>query len=147
MRLVCGGFLLFCRFCGGCGRSAEQDGAEFSVHGLAHNLSEKQTACADDTADSDQQQVVDCQTCDCARNAAKAVEKRNRNWHIRAADSYCENETEEGRKQRHESNKEADGRLYSHSDGYAIADDTDKRHSEAEHSQKLMSPVNDRFLR
>ena len=146
-RIACGGFLLFRRFCGRCGRSAEQDRTEFAVHGFAHNLCEEQTACADDTADGDQQQVVDSQTCDCARNAAKAVEKRNRNGHIRAAYSYCKNETEERRKQRHEGNKEADGRLYSHSDGYAIADDTEKRHGEAEHSQKLMSPVNDGFLR
>ncbi len=110
-------------------------------------MSEEQSACADDTADGNQQQVVDGKTCDCARYAAEAVEQRNRNGHIRAAYSDCKYETEERGKQRHESDKETDCFFNAHRHSYAITRDAGKSHDETEHGQKLMTFVDDGFLR
>ena len=60
---------------GGSSGLTEQDRAKTAVHSLAHNLSQEQSACAYDTANCNEQEVVDCKTCNCASYTAKAVKE------------------------------------------------------------------------
>ena len=69
------------------GSFAEQNIKQAAVHCPTHDLSEDKTGRADNTADCDKKNILDCKTGYCARNTGKGVEKRNRYRHIRSADS------------------------------------------------------------
>ncbi len=111
---MCGFFRFdFGRRCGcGSGRGrcgcTDEDCAEFTVHCFAHDLGEEQAGRTDDTADCDEEQVVDCKTCDCACDTTEGVEQRNGDRHIRTTDTDCEDITEEGREYRGECDHDRD---------------------------------------
>ena len=65
---------------------AEQNVKQAAVHCPTHDLSEDKTRRADNAADCNKKNILDCKTCYCSRNAGKGVEKRNCNGHIRSAD-------------------------------------------------------------
>ena len=138
-------------------RAAEKDCAEFSVHRLTHDLRQEKSRRADDTADRNEQQVVDCKTCDCAGNARKAVKQRNRNGHIRAAYANRENVSEKSRNDEQQCDHNPAKRFQVDTESnFAAArksrncrkdNDKRKRQAKAADGHRLMSFVNDGFLR
>ena len=90
-----------CRLCGssflllhlGGGRSSSggfsgENGNQLPVHSLAHILGQDQAGSAYNTANSNQQRLIDSHTGNAAGHAGQGVQKRNGNGHICAAHTH-----------------------------------------------------------
>ena len=129
------------------GGLAQKDRAKTAVHSLAHDLSKEQAGCANDTAYCNEQEVVDCKTCNCACHTAEAVKERDGDRHICAANSYREDKAEQPCENCNKSNSASDIHRLARLSENTVSNDTYYGNEKGGYSPKLVCLEYDRLLR